>query len=142
MTDTRKRTRFNPKRKVREGCDPERLAQLAKTVGYGGNPEHKKDPGDFALTPPAQPRSDSTLCDTAGIFRRRQALALLRKGASKGLISERMSGAYPQNIWSVTDDGWPLEAQLENQEQGIYHGYPMPTTDPFRNEILTRWKVS
>lgn len=35
--------------------------------------------------------------------------------------------------------GEPLEAQLENAEQGIYHGYPMPANDPFRNQVLNRW---
>jgi hypothetical protein len=33
----------------------------------------------------------------------------------------------------------PVEAQLENAERGIYHGYPMPVSDPFRREVLARW---
>ena len=24
-------------------------------------------------------------------------------------------GDWPQNVWAVSDAGWPLEAQLENQ---------------------------
>jgi len=50
-----------------------------------------------------------------------------------------MRGAYPQNIWSVTDEGEPLEAQLDNEEQGSYHGYPMPQSDPFRDQVLQAW---
>lgn len=50
-----------------------------------------------------------------------------------------MKGKWPQNIWAVTDEGCPVEAQLENQVQGTYHGYPMPEADPMRKEILERW---
>ena len=49
-------------------------------VKYGGNPEHKRNPGDFGLTPPSQPRADKTLCDEVAVFKRTTALRLLRKG--------------------------------------------------------------
>jgi len=58
-------TKFNTKRRLK-ACDaPElaRLAELAQRVNYGGNPEHKKNPGDFGLTPPADPRPGKSLCD-------------------------------------------------------------------------------
>ena len=48
---------------------------------------------------------------------------------------------FPKNIWSVTKEGEPLEAQLENRDQGIYHGYPMPEADAFREVVLKRWKT-
>jgi hypothetical protein len=116
------------------------LDRLASCVKYGGNPEHKRNPGDFQLNPPAQPRADKTLCDAVGIFKKSKALWLLQEGVRRGLISEQTRGEFPQNIWSVTKDGKPLEAQLENQTQGIYHGYPMPINDDFRDEVLKRWK--
>jgi hypothetical protein len=40
----------------------------------------------------------------------------------------------------VTKTGQPVEAQLENAEQGLYHGYPVPLTDPFFYEVLARWE--
>ena len=135
----RDRRSFNLKCQMRKNCDPEKLAHLAGCVKYGGNPEHKSNPGDFQLHPPAQPRADKTLCDGVGIFRKAEALRLLREGAAKGLISEQTRGGFPQNIWAVTTDRYPLEAQLENQPQGIYHGYPMPMNDDFRSEVLKRW---
>jgi hypothetical protein len=79
------------------------------------------------------------LCDDASVHHRRTAQGLLREGARRGLISEQRRGKFPQNIWAVTADGCPVEAQLENSEQGIYHGYPMPRTDPFREKVLERW---
>ncbi len=127
------------RRRIREDCDPDELARLAGSVKYGGNPEHKSNPGDFQLYPPAQPRADKTLCDRVGIFKRSEAIRLLREGVGKGLISEQTRGGFPQNIWSVTDDGTPLEAQLENQTRGVYHGYPMPMNDDFRDEVPKRW---
>jgi hypothetical protein len=39
----------------------------------------------------------------------------------------------------VTDDGIPLEGQLENPEKGVYHGYPMPEADPLRADVLRVW---
>lgn len=56
------------------------LAVLAKRLTYGGNPEHKVDPGNFGLTPPASPRADKSLCDSVGVLNSRTALRLLREG--------------------------------------------------------------
>jgi hypothetical protein len=134
----RRRT-FNPKRRIQEDSDADELRRLARQVKYGGNPEHKRNPGDFDLIPPAQPRPDKALCDDASVHRRRTAQGLLREGARRGLISEQKRGKFPQNIWAVTTDGCPVEAQLESPEQGMYHGYPMPRTDPFRDKVLERW---
>ncbi|HIJ85354.1 MAG: hypothetical protein HW380_2949 [Magnetococcales bacterium] len=137
-----KRT-FNPKREVRPvpGTDTERenLVSLASKVVYGGNPEHKRNPGDFGLTPPSSPRQGKTLCDSVGIFTQRESTKLLREGVRRGVISRREKNGWPQNVWAVDANGMPMEAQLENAERGIYHGYPMPETDIFREKILERW---
>ncbi len=137
----KRRTNFNPKRKIRDDAMP--AEALARRVNYGGNPEHKRNPGDFGLTPPAaHRRSDKTLCDGVGILSRKEALRLLRAGLRRGLISEQERDGWPQNIWAVTEAGEPLEAQLENRVTGLYHGYPMPQADPLRDEVLKKWKVS
>ena len=67
---------------------------------------------------------------------------MLRDGISKGMISTQTHGDFPQNVWAVTQEGCPLEAQLGNREQGIYHGYPMPSTDDFREVVLEHWNES
>ena len=136
------RRTFNPKRRIAESNDSERLEWLAQNVKYGGNPQHKRNPGDFGLTPPSQPRPDKTLCDEAGITSIIEATRLLREGTRRGLISVQTRADFPQNIWAVTVDGIPLEAQLDNREQGIYHGYPIPRTDDFRNEVIKWWNRS
>ncbi|HNK31438.1 hypothetical protein [Plasticicumulans sp.] len=132
---------FNPKRrfKLLRGDDLDILRVLASSVQYGGNPEHKMNPGDFGLTPPAQPRQGKSLCDDAGIYQLSDAIRLLQLGLCKGLISDRFSGKWPKNIWAVTANGTPLEAQLENPELGRYHGYPMPESDPLAADVLKRW---
>jgi hypothetical protein len=132
--------KFNNKRRIRENCDPDFLERLCGTVRYGGNPEHKRNPGDFGLTPPSLPRPDKSLCDAVSIFSKLEALTLLRQGVRKGLVSIAEINGFPQNIWSVTGDGCPLEAQLENSEQGVYHGYPMVETDPLRMKIIEAWR--
>jgi len=130
---------FNPKRKIQKDFDQEWLESLQKKVKYGGNPEHKKHPGDFGLTPPAMARPDKTLCDGVEIFKKTVALRRLKEGIKYGLVSEQMRGDYPQNVWAITKNGEVLEAQLENEEQGIYHGYPMPCEDPFKKVVLSLW---
>ena len=86
------------------------------------------------------PRPDKTLCDAVGIFKRIEATRLLRKGVRRGLVSIREKNGFPQNIWSISGEGHPLEAQLENPDQGIYHGYPMPENDPLRQLVLEKWR--
>lgn len=139
------RRTLNPKRRLRPApaTDAElaRLADLAAKVRYGGNPEHKKNPGDFKLHPPAMARQGKTLCDDVKIFRREVALELLQRGLRAGMISEREIGEWPQIIWCVSDQGHPLEAQREGE--GVYHGYPMraPELDAMREEVISEWKT-
>lgn len=140
----RRYAQFNPKRKLLTSSEAEvRVAELqvlASRARYGGNPEHKRNPGDFGLVPPSDPRQGKSLCDVARIFKRTEAEALLRAGLRKGLVSDRMDGEWPKNVWSVTDDGFAMEAQLENPVLGTYHGYPMPETDPLSLEVKRRWE--
>jgi hypothetical protein len=135
--------KFNSKRKMRdlEKCDFQYLSNLASQAQYGGNPEHKINPGDFKLTPPSSPRAGKSLCDSVKVFTRKDALALLRKGIRIGLISDRVEGNWPKNVWSVMDDATPLEAQLDSSEQGSYHGYPMQKEDPFCEEVIKQWRI-
>ncbi len=133
---------YNAKRRicaVSEGT-LERCAALAARIQYGGNPEHKQNPGDFGLTPPAGPRPGKSLCDDSAIFTRKAALAYLKDGLTQGLVSERFNGQWPQNIWAVMGNGQALEAQLENSELGSYHGYPLPESDPFAVQVVQQWK--
>ena len=115
----------------------ERLQQIDQRLLYGENPEHKRNPGDFGLTPPSGTRIGEMLCDDVGLFHRQEALELLRSGVAAGLISERCVNGWPQNIWAV-QDGRVLEAQLEQSETGTYHGYPLQAEDPFAELVLQR----
>ena len=114
---------------------------MVQEIKYGGNPEHKKNPGDFLLTPPSAPRPAKSLCDTVQIFSKTVAIQYIKDGLQKGMISQQMKGKWPQNIWALTNEGKPLEAQLENPETGVYHGYPLPESDPFSNEVIKEWQV-
>jgi hypothetical protein len=139
----RRRT-FNPKRRL---CPPEAvqarqeaLSAKVENARYSGNPEHKRNPGDFALNPLSTPRPGKTLCDQVGIYSRAEALTLLRARLQRGTFSTQERDGWPQNVWVVTERGEPLEAQLAGY--GVYHGYPMPESDPFREKVLERWTRS
>jgi hypothetical protein len=139
MTSVRKK--FNRKRRFTTAVpSKDALKALAAKVRYGGKPDHKRNPGDFGLTPPALPRDDKSLCDSVKIFKRSEALKLLKKGVLRGLISEwdGVTG-FPKNIWSMTEEGTPLEAQLENAGNGTYHGYPLEMNDDFRESVISKW---
>lgn len=135
----KRRTSFNPKRRLApfDENDVELRKALANCAKYGGNPEHKLKPSDFGLTPPTSPRAGKTLCDKSRDFSRAQALQLLNDGFVRGMVSVQERGGWPQNVWAVIDNE-AYEAQLENQE-GVYHGYPMPADDDFRRLVLLEW---
>jgi hypothetical protein len=115
------------------------LKQLATKITYGGNPEHKRNPGDFGLQPPSQPRQGKTLCDEAEIFTRCDAQSLLREGARRGVISVQERDGWPQNVWAIAPNGIAVEAMLENFRTGQYHGYLMLEGDPLADEVRKRW---
>jgi hypothetical protein len=133
----------NPKRRIRAApaSEEERaeLRLLAGRAGYGGNPQHKRNPGDFQLTPPFDPRQHKTLCDDAAVFKRDEAMRLLRAGIRQGLISVRDVNGWPKNVWAVSHSGVPVEAILENEVAGIYHGYAMGVGDPLAWDVRKRW---
>ncbi len=135
----KRRTSFNPKRRIQRS--DELILDKWCSASYGGNPEHKRNPGDFGLTPPANPRPHKSLCDDTKITTRNQAKELLLSGICKGLVSRQRNEAtgWPQNVWAVTVDGIAVEAQLENAQQGVYHGYPIPDADPFAAKVIYEW---
>ena len=129
----------------REAVPQGKLEQLARAAECSGNPLHKFSPGDFDLTPKAQARKPSneqqsrSLCDTAKVFEREDAVRYLREGLRRGMISVARINGWPKQVWAVTDDGDPLEAQRERD--GIYHGYSMPKEDPMADIVKRRWKA-
>jgi hypothetical protein len=133
---------FNPKRALADvaSVDAAKVQALADSVRYGGNPEHKRFGGEYDLSPPGSPRPGKTLCDGEGSFPRDRPIALLREGLRRGMVSQPIEdGAWPQNVWSVDADGVCYEAQLENRNQGIYHGYPMSSDDAFTLTVKHEW---
>lgn len=133
------RRSFSTKRKLAAYDGSQSAPLIWGSATYGGNPEHKTRPGDYGLTPPASPRPGKTLCDALRPVPRAEALALLRSGFQRGMVSKHHKGDWPQNVWAVDNSGEAYEAQLENREVGAYHGYPMPQDDPFRATILKEW---
>ena len=134
------RKHFNRKRRLVEPMpSQEHLNDLASKVRYIGSPYHKRNPGDFGLTPPVQPRPDKTLCDEAGIVSVAEAQHYLEEGVRRGMISSTAQDGFPKHVWAVTNDGIVLEAKYSNEGPGYYHGYPLFKPDPFRQNVLNRW---
>jgi hypothetical protein len=138
----KRRTGYNPKRRIApvDMFSLNERQALSKRVQYGGNPEHKSSPGKYGLTPPAQPRPGKTLCDANRQIPKEEVVELLRRGILKGMISQCEPGHWPKNIWAVSAEGEAFEAQLENPQLGIYHGYPMPEDDDLRRTVIQEWR--
>ena len=81
-----------------------------------------------------------TLCDAKRPFLKAEAEHLLREGLKRGMISPTAGEAWPRHVWAVNEEEEVFEAQLENSEQGIYHGYPLPLDDDFRSVVLSEWQ--
>ena len=138
--ETHRRKKLSHKRRLADPPLPaEILMELSRRVAYLGSPYHKRNPGDFGLIPPAQPRPDKTLCDEAGVVRLVDAIRFLREGVRRGTISETDSQGFPMYVWAVTPAGIVLEAKLTNAGLGQYHGYPLFEPDPFRDVVLSHW---
>lgn len=134
------RLKFNPKPSLIKKPDLRLLGKLAKRVRYGGKPEHKRNPGDFYLTPPAAPSLDKTLCDEAGIFEKKVAVDLLQQGMRRGLVSDQQRNGWPKRIWAMHGD-IALEAIEENPGQGVYHGYPLSSRQKdLSKSVSDRWR--
>lgn len=136
------RRSHNPKKRIRSApCSAEekkQLAQLAEKVRYVGNPDHKRNPGDYGLEPPSRPRLGKSLCDTMGNLLHAQAQSMLQQGIARGCISAQEENGWPRIVWAVLDNS-VLEARLDNAHQGTYHGYPLESDDPFAALVLERW---
>lgn len=137
----RPRRGFNPKRRLADPASmPENeREQWARDCSYNVSPYHKRNPRDFGLTPPASPRPGKTLCDAAGAVTQDRARSLLASGFLKGTVSEQRRNDWPKNVWAVSESRQVFEAQLENERQGVYHGYPLQHDDDFREAILKAW---
>ena len=137
------RSGFNPKRRIaaEDAFSSEKLQEWRRKARYGGNPEHKKNPHAYGLEQCKHPRPAKTLCDEGREFEKAEAEGLLRTGLSKGLISILLDGHWPKNVWAVSESGEVFETQLENREQGAYHGYPVPLHDDFRATVLKEWNA-
>jgi hypothetical protein len=128
-------------RKIRDTrlTDAER-SRLRSEAAYEGSPYHKRNPGDFGLTPAASPRLDKTLCDEAKIFRKAVADELFAKAIDRGLVSEKnKAGGFPNQLWVVDEHGQVFEAMYGGSRTGRYHGYPIRRADPFFEEVSKAW---
>ena len=87
---------FNKKRMIREEPDDMLISRLITSIDYAGSPYHKRNPGDFGLTPPSQPRPDKSLCDEANIFSAGIAKELLIEGVKKELSANKSEMDIPR----------------------------------------------
>ncbi len=115
-------------------------AYLRLNAAYEGSAYHKKNPGDFGLTPPAAPRPDKTLCDEAGVASRAVATDLLARAIEGGLVSDPIGApGFPKELWVVDEHGRVFEAIYGGSVIGRYHGYPIRRSDPLFDQIRAAW---
>ena len=113
---------------------------MRAVASYEGSPHHKRNPGDFRLTPPAAPRLDKTLCDEARVFNRSVAERLFERAIERGLVSEStVAEGLPKQLWVVDESGRVFEAMYGGSTTGCYHGYPIRRSDPLFEKVVQAW---
>lgn len=129
-----KRPRFRESR-----LDATEKAFLHANARYEGSPDHKRNPGDFGLTPPASPRKDKTLCDEVAVFLVAQARELFARAIDGGLVSEGTGqNDFPRRMWLVHVNR-VYELKLGGSLTGSYHGYPVRRSNPYYDLIVKAW---
>jgi hypothetical protein len=133
--------RRETKREIRATPLTEEEKSVLRTRAvYEGNPFHKRNPGDFGLTPPAAPRPDKTLCDEADIFKKALAIDLLARAIERGIVSEIVVEGFPKQMWVVDEHDHVFEAMYGGAQLGYYHGYPIRQSDALHAKIFAIWK--
>ena len=95
-------------------------------------------PSDFGLTPPTSPRAGKTLCDKSRDFSRAEALQLLNDGFVRGMVSVSSTRRLAAGCLGIIDNA-TYEAQLENQAEGVFDGFPISVDEDFRRLVLLEW---
>lgn len=141
MTNTGRKVKRNLKRRLHPDLSEERLREiLDQGMKYVGSALHKRNPGDFGLTPPAAARPGKSLCDDVGIFSRDEAQDLLKVGIHKGLVSPDAEDGFPRYVWMVHGER-VIEARCDNVDLGTYHGYPLETDDAMADCVRLQWQT-
>ena len=118
----------------------EQRAFLVEHAAYEGSPFHKKEPHNFDLTPPTNPREDKTLCDEAGIFAKEVAFTLFATAIEVGLVSEKDKvEGFPAQLWVVDEQGRVFEIIYGGSRTGRYHGYPVRRSHPLFDKVSGAW---
>lgn len=119
-----------------------RLEELAKKVRYGGNADHKLNPGDFGIGATGFRRGAESLCESTGILHKAVAQRLLEQAFLQKMVSRQERDGWPALVWAVVGDDCVVEARLDNKGQGTYHGYPLSRADAFAEKVLKAWRES
>ena len=117
-----------------------RAAELSKVATYEGHGKHKRDTAGFPMSTPPSHRGTDSLCDKLSVPDWQAALRLLRKGLKNGLVSDFWFHGWPKHVWAMLPDGTVYEAKNGGSAEGAYHGYPLPESDSFAEEIRNAWK--
>lgn len=119
-------------------------ARLCRNCGYEGDPEHKRRPGDFGLSPPTATNFDKNLCDDTSVdlASLEEAQDLFRHGIEMGLVSQKTKhDGYPARIWAIRDDGAVFEARYGGSREGRYHGFPLFHGDANYDMVKQAWEA-
>ena len=114
----------------------EELDRLADTALFRPNRNHKRKMFDGSA---GSARVDKTLCDGAWANTQERSEGLLREGIRRGMVSQQVREAWPQNVWAVDERKEVYQANLTNSGTGEYHGFPIRDEGSFRSLIRREW---
>jgi hypothetical protein len=125
-------------RRIRKEPLNEAQRELLEQARYEGSPYHKRNPGDFGLTPPAARTADKTLCDDSGVTSLKEASRIFARAVQREVVSEALTQNHPSRLW-VVDDDQVFECKYGGSTDGRYHGYPLEDDDPQAEVVRRAW---
>ena len=138
-----RRSGNNPKRRIMSetDIDPAALDRILNEARYVGSAHHKRTPGDYGFTPPANPRPNKSHCDGRRRINADEARNLFQEGVKRGMVSPFAMGELPKYVWAVDDEERAYEAKAERT--GLrYHGYELGNDDEaMRRLVIAEWKA-
>jgi len=136
------RSSDNDKRRLREPAPTDEAREaLAARIRFAGSGKHKLEPRAFGLEP-APSDEDDTYCDGHADFRPEDMARtgrLLQRGLLAGLIGHNDKQGDRTLIWTIDDNGWIYEGRITIPSQGLYHAYPLLTSDAFAKIVIARY---
>ncbi len=109
-----------------ERGDPEAIARRVRYLPDGKHKDYPASNGEWEHVT----SSEGTKCARFLPEHHEAVEDTLREAIIAGVVSQKFRGDFPARVWAYIN-GTLHEARLSNQDQGMYHGFPLDYEEHF-----------